>query len=99
MVFNGPLTLTKQALLKARAQSVLRAISQETGVAFSVLIATRNRASYLDLCLYSLGLERLPTRFWEVLVLDNASQDSTSDVLDKYETRGLPLRRYYIREP
>lgn len=56
----------------------------------SIVIATRNQATYLDLDLASLECQLLPKKSWEVLVVDEASQDDTPAVLDAYKSR-LPL--------
>jgi glycosyltransferase involved in cell wall biosynthesis len=59
----------------------------------SVVVATRNRPSYLEHLLESLRSQTLgPTRF-EVVVVDDASGPETAQVLDRHQSRGgLALR-------
>ena len=62
--------------------------SRSPGIAASVVIPTRNRSTYLDLVLASLEQQLLPRRCWEVVIVDNASQDDTPAVLDRRDRRG-----------
>jgi glycosyltransferase involved in cell wall biosynthesis len=64
------------------------------GVAASVVIATRDQASFLDLTLVSLEHQLFPRGRWEVIVVDDASSDDTSAVLDSCERRGNVLLRH-----
>lgn len=62
--------------------------------AVSVVIATLNRASYLNLTLAALERQRLPTLAWELVVVDENSRDHTQEVLDAWEDRcRIRLRR------
>ena len=58
----------------------------------SVVICTRNRAVSLARALTSLcDLACLPSTSWEVLVVNNGSDDETSEVIKRFDTR-LPIR-------
>lgn len=63
---------------------------------FTISIPTFNRAKYLDLCLGQI-CKQLPGNeaLVELLVSDNHSEDSTSDVVRKYIDQGSPVR--YIK--
>ena len=81
------------------AQSVLLARSKEAAKLhdrrplISVVIATRNRARILDLCLRRLAAMRRDCDGFEVLVIDNGSTDETADVITMEKQRErLPLR-------
>ncbi len=50
------------------------------GVGVSVIISTRNRASYLPDCLRSLVAQQVQLAY-EVVVVDNGSNDSTPELL------------------
>lgn len=62
----------------------------------SIILPTYNRAAILDatLCAY-LRLDIVPGS-WELLVVDNASQDDTKQVVEKFGSR-LPI--VYLHEP
>ena len=65
--------------------------------AFSVVIATFNRAGELHRTLQSLAT-LATTRAWEIVVVDNNSTDNTRAVVtDAAETSPVPLR--YVHEP
>ena len=65
----------------------------------SVIICTYNRAESLSETLENLEQLDLPSSFsWEILVVDNNSNDSTSDVVtDRIRKGKLPIR--YLFEP
>lgn len=78
----------------------LRRLAGKEGIAVSVLIATRNRATYLDLTLAALERQALPGGLWEVLVADDASQDDTADLLERYAASSrMGLRRIRLDRP
>jgi glucosyl-dolichyl phosphate glucuronosyltransferase len=64
----------------------------------SIVICTRNRARMLRRALWSLAECKKPDGdgSWEVLVVDNASDDDTPSVVDEFRAR-LPIR--YVHEP
>jgi len=76
-----------RALMAASARLLTRGLCGHGGLAASVLIATRNRATYLDLTLAALERQSFPRDAWEVVVADAGSQDETGDVLDRYQQR------------
>src|SRR5258706_11020169 len=53
-------------------------------VQISALICTRNRADYLRKALQSLAVQSLPRAQYEIIVVDNGSEDHTKDVVDAY---------------
>lgn len=62
----------------------------------SVVIATRNRANELHACLEALSMQSVPDAF-EVIVVDNGSQDATPEVLRSAAARGV--RGLTVGEP
>jgi glycosyltransferase involved in cell wall biosynthesis len=64
----------------------------------TVLIATYNRARFLDATLASLrGLQMPPARRWDVIVVDNNSSDDTRAVVERH-ARDFPVRLRYLFE-
>jgi glycosyltransferase involved in cell wall biosynthesis len=68
-------------------------------VDLSVVIATRNRAGFLDRALASLRDQFTPRSF-EVVVADNGSSDATPDVIALWEAKSEhPIRSVFVAEP
>ncbi|WP_198032529.1 glycosyltransferase family 2 protein [Aerolutibacter daejeonensis] len=65
-------------------------------VTASIVIPTRNRAETLYACLNSLVNQTIPTEQFEVIVVDNGSNDHTSDVVSEY-ANALNLSYVYTR--
>ena len=63
----------------------------ESGIAISVVIPTRNRAHYLPDCLASLADQRTSVPF-EVVVVDNASEDGTAEMVTAWTARDARFR-------
>jgi glycosyltransferase involved in cell wall biosynthesis len=64
----------------------------------TVLIATYNRARFLDRTLDSLRALRMPPgRRWDVIVVDNNSNDDTRAVVERH-ARDFPVRLRYLFE-
>lgn len=61
----------------------------------SLILATRNNSSSLEIFLSSLASCNRP-RFWEVIVVDNGSTDTTQSVVASYK-QSLPLK--YLFQP
>lgn len=78
----------QRAIAVVSATPLANTLAKETGVAASVIIATRNKATYLDLTLAALERQIFPAGMWEVIVVDDASQDNTAPTLNKYAKRG-----------
>src|SRR5689334_21941542 len=57
-----------------------------TNVDTSIVIATRNRAIQLDLCLVSIKRAFEPSTTYEIIIVDNASSDNTVEVASKYSS-------------
>ena len=53
---------------------------------FSVLIANYNNGKYLEECLESIFAQTF--KDWEIIVVDDASTDSSGDIYRKYENDG-----------
>lgn len=66
-------------------------------IQISVIVCTHNRAASLARTLQSLVLQSLDPRQYEIIVVDNASTDSTRTVVEKL-TAQLPNLRY-VAEP
>lgn len=79
---------TRRIIATASMAPLVRALSGSEGFAISVVIATRDRASYLELALASLERQVFPRAHWEIIVADDASLDDTPRVLDECEQRG-----------
>jgi len=59
---------------------------------FSVVICTFNRAALLKICLESLSQAEPPPCDWEVVVVDNNSEDETAEVVGSYQQKISDLR-------
>lgn len=71
----------------------------EKAIVISVIIPTRNRAEFLAPALDSLLKQNGLEHGFEVLVIDNASTDATSQVISTYQTRLPNLRGTHAPEP
>jgi len=65
-------------------------------IIISVIIATRNRASYLRKALDSLVHQTLNPEKYEIIVVDNDSQDDTKQVIVEFDSC---INLHYIFEP
>lgn len=65
----------------------------------SVVIPTRNRADLLAQTLESLTQQTLDSSEFEILVVDNGSNDTTSDVIELYKSRFSNLIGIYDAQP
>jgi glycosyltransferase involved in cell wall biosynthesis len=63
----------------------------------SVVVATRNRCSYLRLCLDALASQTATFDSFEVIVVDNGSEDETAEVARGYCGAGRNVS--YVHEP
>ena len=50
----------------------------------SVIIAARNEANYIGECLKRLTDQTYPTALYEILVVDDNSNDATADIVKQY---------------
>jgi glycosyltransferase involved in cell wall biosynthesis len=65
----------------------------------SVVIPTRNRASFLNLALKSISQQTLSGCDFEVLVVDNGSIDETAQVIATHNSAIFNLRAIYAPDP
>jgi glycosyltransferase involved in cell wall biosynthesis len=65
-------------------------------IKISVIIATRNRASYLRKVITSLVHQTLDVKKYEIIVVDNDSQDETRQVVGEFDSS---INLHYIFEP
>lgn len=64
-------------------------IAGNDGILFSVVICTHNRAGMLDRVLQSVLLNPQENGNYEILVVDNASTDNTSEIIEPYTKEGV----------
>jgi cellulose synthase/poly-beta-1,6-N-acetylglucosamine synthase-like glycosyltransferase len=70
---------------------------QKTNPFVSVVIATYNRSTILPRCLDSLCNQTYPQERYEILVIDDGSDDNTEEILKEYEKRA-PCRFIWITQ-
>lgn len=87
-ILNFISTTAQRFLTTLSISSIAKVLGKDSGIAASVVIVTRNKATYLNLTLASLERQSFPSNAWEIVVVDDASADDTSEVLDKYEEQG-----------
>jgi len=68
-------------------------------IVLSVIIPTRNRASYLQHALASLLKQSYPMEFFEVIVIDNGSTDNTRQVVESFQQKLRNIRYFYDSTP
>src|SRR5438270_577410 len=64
----------------------------------SVVVCTRNRAPLLDVTLRSLASQTIDCSRFEVLIVDNASTDSTRDVVARWQSSASFTCRHVVEE-
>jgi glycosyltransferase involved in cell wall biosynthesis len=62
----------------------------------SVIIPTRNRSKLLEITLQSLLAQSLHSEFFEVIVVDNGSEDNTSKIVNSFN-KSLKNLRYFLK--
>jgi glycosyltransferase involved in cell wall biosynthesis len=73
-------------------------MNRKTAIFLSVIIPTRNRASFVADLLDTLAVQ-VPVPFcWEVIVIDNGSTDQTAELV-KEKISSLPIEIRYFYEP
>src|SRR5262245_3491648 len=87
--------LIRRHLMRSRPHRRLPTV----GPALSLVICTRNRAHRLDRTLAAVASIET-SHPWEVVVVDNASTDRTSQVVDQARTRSsIPMTLVHEAEP
>jgi len=66
--------------------------TENRAVSVSVVVPTHNRVGLLERCLQALVAQLQPPA--EIIVVDDASSDSTKDLLRAWQQRPLPFRMY-----
>ena len=61
----------------------------------SVIVTAYNYGLFLERCLRSLLEQSLPTTAYEIIVVDDASEDNTEDIMERYVEKYSNIR--YIR--
>lgn len=61
----------------------------------SIIVPTRNRASYLKDCLDSFLKQSINPSYFEVLIIDNGSTDNTSEVFKNFKKTSLNIKYFY----
>lgn len=64
-------------------------------LSISVIVPTYNRATALEQCLQSLAVQDYPRDHYEIIVVDDGSMDSTSELMGSI---GLPVELRFIRQ-
>jgi glycosyltransferase involved in cell wall biosynthesis len=64
----------------------------------TVMMATYNGENTLPIVLEAYRSLGMPDGGWCLIVIDNGSNDSTSQILDRYESL-LPMKRLFVEEP
>ncbi len=65
----------------------------------SIVIPTRNRTKTLLTALNSLSIQTVPKEDYEVIVIDNSSDDKTEKGLENYRNNSLDFRYFKINQP
>lgn len=68
-------------------------------IEYSVIVSTRNRAQRLAACLDSIATALEASRLAELVIVDNASTDNTSEVIERVLRRHQDLKIRVVREP
>jgi len=72
--------------------------NQKQKLSFSVVIAARNEERNIEKCLQSVFSQDLPIERYEVIVINDRSEDSTSEILHKLQSQFQNLRVINITE-
>lgn len=65
----------------------------------TIAICTHNRANFLDFCLDSLFHQEIKSNNFNVLVIDNASNDDTKNIAEKYKYKFENIEYIYETTP
>ncbi len=65
----------------------------------SIIIPTRNRARYLEQTLKSLLNQTISQNDYEVIIIDNGSEDNTKEICLKYKTKFIYFKYIYDKRP
>jgi GT2 family glycosyltransferase len=73
-------------------------MSENAMIQISLVICTRDRVKSLEVCFEHLTRLDMPSDAWELVVVDNASSDSTSALVSEY-ARVVPFKVILVQEP
>src|SRR4030042_4497624 len=81
-----------------RGLSKLRHGQNPSSPMVSVIVAARNEANRLPLCLDALSIQSYPSSLYEVIVIDDRSDDDTASVIKSFTGRHSNFRSVTISE-
>jgi len=85
-------------LYRLSCPSCLSDSAKEQKLSFSVVIAARNEERNIEKCLQSVFSQDLPAERYEVIVINDRSQDSTPEILNNLQNRFKNLKVITITE-
>lgn len=77
---------------------LIRSLTNQSDLAASIIMVTRNRCSYLDLALASIERQIFPLAHCEVVIADEESCDHTEEVVSDHKRNGC-LKIEHLRIP
>jgi glucosyl-dolichyl phosphate glucuronosyltransferase len=89
--------LTSEGRIENRGQRLINESSASPEV--SVIICTHNRVKMLELTILSIIKQDFDPNRYEIIVVDNASQDGTRDFMIMYSEKTLTPSIRYVYEP
>jgi len=83
--------------------SVISTSSQNQFTRFSIIIPARNEAANISACLNSILAQDYPSAFFEIIVIDDFSEDDTADIVKAMQTKNesihlLSLSNYFKQD-
>jgi len=81
--------LVREGVLERRGFASMRAHPLVT-----VIVPVRNRPAHIEACLYALQRLRYPRERLEIIIVDDASQDATPDVISRFAVKRMALNEH-----